>query len=120
MPMTEHSAEKGLPLTVTPVCIGCGEPNPTSVHIGGCADAQRKLNEPAEFEPLDLPECDLCGRTDCPDADLAEFSEPVACRYKPVYDELRYDRCEYGCGRDITKATIRRATRLIASEGSTP
>lgn len=64
------------------------------------------------------PECDLCGKTDCPDADLPEFSEPVACAYKPIYEALRYDRCDYGCGRDITKATIRRAIRLLPPEGT--
>lgn len=62
----------------------------------------------------DGPECDLCGKTDCPDADLAEFSEPRECILTPVYEELRYDRCDYGCGRDITKATVRRAARALA------
>lgn len=66
----------------------------------------------------DGPECDLCGETSCPDADLPEFSEPRECALMPVYNELRYDRCEYGCGRDITKATVRRAARLLAERGS--
>jgi hypothetical protein len=56
----------------------------------------------------DGPECDLCGKTTCPDADLPGFSEPVACEYLPIYNALRYDRCEYGCGRDVTKETVRR------------
>lgn len=57
----------------------------------------------------DGPECDLCGLTGCPDADLPEFSEPVACAYLPIYEALRvYDRCEFGCARDVTKETIRR------------
>jgi hypothetical protein len=67
----------------------------------------------------DGPECDLCGKTTCPDADLAEFSDPVACPYARIYENLRYDRCEYGCGRDVTKTAIRRdiaptVARLIA------
>lgn len=61
-----------------------------------------------------MPECEPSGQTDCPDADLTGFSEPRDCKFKPVYDELRYDRCEYGCGRDITKDTIQRAVLLMA------
>lgn len=67
-----------------------------------------------------MPECDLCGKTDCPDADLPGFSEPRECIYKPVYDALRYDRCEYGCGRDITKDTIREAAAVMLACVITP
>lgn len=56
----------------------------------------------------DGPECDLCGKTTCPDADLPGFTAPEACAYAPIYEALRYDRCEYGCGRDITIQSIRR------------
>lgn len=68
----------------------------------------------------DGPECDLCGKTTCPDADLPEFSEPRECALTPVYNELRYDRCEYGCGRDITKASIRIAVRTLADLSTPP
>lgn len=54
----------------------------------------------------DGPECDLCGKTTCPDADLPEFSEPRDCALLPVYNE---------CGRDITKASIRIAARTLAN-----
>jgi hypothetical protein len=59
------------------------------------------------------PECDLCGSTECPDADLPEFYEPRECKFIGVYNELRYDRCDYGCGRDITKESVRRAVRGV-------
>ena len=72
----------------------------------------------------DGPECETCGRTTCPDANLPEFSEPVACAYLQIYNDLRYDRCEYGCGRDVTKETIRRdivpAVERILAARSTP
>lgn len=68
----------------------------------------------------DGPECETCGKTACPDADLPGFSEPGSCAYLPIYNALRYDRCEYGCGRDITKAAIERdivptVDRLVAA-----
>lgn len=48
----EHTAENGLPpLAVETHCIGCGHPNPTGLHIAGCAEAQRKLREPVQFAP---------------------------------------------------------------------
>lgn len=59
-------------------------------------------------DDLDGPACDTCGKTTCPDADAPQFEEPRACAYLPIYNELRYDRCDYGCGRDITKAAIQR------------
>lgn len=62
-----------------------------------------------DFAPDDEgPECETCGKTTCPDADLPGFSDPVSCAYLPIYNGLRYDRCDYGCGRDITQASIRR------------
>lgn len=54
------------------------------------------------------PTCDLCGEVTCPDSDQPGFSEPRDCALTPIYKALRYDRCEYGCGRDVTKETIRR------------
>lgn len=68
----------------------------------------------------DAPKCDLCGRTDCPDADLPGFSEPTACALLPAYEALRYDRCDYGCGRDLTKASIREAVRILAARAAQP
>jgi hypothetical protein len=72
------------------------------------------VSEESNAENDTGPECDLCGKTTCPDADLPEFSEPRDCILAPVYEELRYDRCDYGCGRDITKTTVRRAARALA------
>lgn len=74
----------------------------------------REVMTPPVENAEEGPGCDLCGKTSCPDADQPEFSEPRECVLTPVYNELRYDRCDYGCGRDITKATIRRAARLMA------
>lgn len=75
-----------------------------------------------EIEPSEEvgPECDLCGKADCPDANLPGFSEPRDCVLTPVYEQLRYDRCDYGCGRDITKAAIRRAARVMSELLQTP
>jgi len=62
-------------------------------------------------EPLsgaDGPECETCGKTTCPDADLPAFSEPAACQYAPIYHALRDARdCDYGCARDYTNQAIR-------------
>lgn len=50
--MTEQSAEIVVPPIPT-ICIGCGHPDPTGLHILGCADAQRKMNEPVRFTPVE-------------------------------------------------------------------
>ncbi|WGX98748.1 hypothetical protein [Nocardioides sp. L-11A] len=56
----------------------------------------------------DGPECETCGRTTCPDAQLVAFSEPVDCEYAPIYEALHAAKdCDYGCARDLTNAGIR-------------
>lgn len=56
----------------------------------------------------DGPECETCGRTTCPDADLPGFSEPVSCAYAGVYQALKDTKdCDYGCSRDYTNQAIR-------------
>lgn len=71
------------------------------------SDHERALT-PETLAELEGPECETCGKATCPDADLPGFSAPRQCTYAPIYEALRYDRCEYGCGRDITNDTIRR------------
>lgn len=61
-----------------------------------------------EAERDDGPECEICGKTSCPDAQLPGFSEPVDCEFAPVYEELRAAKdCDYGCGRDFTNQELR-------------
>lgn len=56
----------------------------------------------------DGPECETCGKTTCPDAGQAAFSEPVNCEYAPIYRAFRDTKeCDYGCGRDFTNQGIR-------------
>lgn len=56
----------------------------------------------------DAPECETCGKADCPDADLPGFSEPRECMYAPIYHALKDAKdCDYGCARDYTNQTVR-------------
>lgn len=98
-------------------CVGCGG---STLLDPPCQPARDVPLTRADAHEEDSAECDLCGKTACPDADLPEFSEPRDCALTPVYEELRYDRCDYGCGRDLTKATICRAARLLAEHVSSP
>ena len=83
----------------------------------------RLTQQSAEHDAVedDSPKCDLCGKTDCPDADIPEFSQPRGCQYRLAYEALRYDRCEYGCGRDVTNRSIRKALAvLVTTPAPTP
>lgn len=56
----------------------------------------------------DFPECETCGKIDCPDAELPSFSEPRDCEYAAIYHALRDAKdCDYGCARDYTNQAIR-------------
>lgn len=56
----------------------------------------------------DGPECDTCGKTTCPDAQLPAFSEPKDCELASLYRAFRDTKdCDYGCGRDFTNQGIR-------------
>lgn len=56
----------------------------------------------------DGPECETCGSTTCPDADLPGFSEPKDCPFAPIYQALHDAKdCDYGCARDYTNQAIR-------------
>lgn len=56
----------------------------------------------------DGPECETCGRTTCPDADLPGFSEPRDCEFAPIFEAIRDSKdCDYGCARDLTNQAIR-------------
>lgn len=63
---------------------------------------------PSAEKDADGPECETCGKTTCPDADLPEFSEPRNCTYAPIYRALRAAKdCDYGCARDYTNQAVR-------------
>ena len=56
----------------------------------------------------DGPECSNCGKADCPDADLPEFSEPRECEFASMYEAFRASKdCDYGCGRDYSMQAVR-------------
>lgn len=77
----------------------------------------------AEYDGVedDGPECETCGKTTCPDADLPGFSVPRQCAFAPLFHAFRDAvDCDYGCGRDLTNAGIRRgvvrAVEALVSE----
>ena len=74
------------------------DPTPAPVAQPALTDEERD----------DGPECETCGKVECPDAALPSFSEPRDCAYAPIYHALKDAKdCGYGCARDYTNQAVR-------------
>lgn len=98
-PMTAAQVQADRDATCTPAF----ETSTPSVQADGDAGQARLMSEED-----DGPECETCGKTTCPDAELPSFSSPLNCAYTPIYEALKDAKdCDYGCARDLTNQGVR-------------